>query len=99
MSANGSMKTAASGAVRAKADWPYHSTCMLFLKLRDVRRWARGPLRLVGVVVAPAAQHRGGGGDQAGDDREDEGGLETVPERARDQLGKERRARQRGVGV
>src|SRR6476659_4963249 len=90
MSAKGSMKTVASGAVRAKADWPNHSTCMLFLQLRDLRRGARRPIRLVGVVVAPAAQERGGGCDQAGDDREDEGGLETVPERAGDQVGEER---------
>src|SRR6202522_1946347 len=31
MSANGSIATVVSPAVRRKADWPYHSTCMLFL--------------------------------------------------------------------
>src|ERR1700690_739761 len=31
ISANGSIATVLSAAVRRKADWPYHSTCMLFL--------------------------------------------------------------------
>src|ERR1700677_779668 len=31
MSPNGSIATVVSGVLRRKADWPYHSTCMLLL--------------------------------------------------------------------
>src|SRR6202012_5542984 len=99
MSPKGSMKTFASEPVRVKADCPCHSTRMLLLQLRDLGWPDRGLGWLLGVVVLAAAQQRGGGGDETGDDREGEGGVETVAERARDQLRDEGLAGERGVGM
>ena len=89
MSANGSMKTFVPLLVRAKADWPYHSTCMLFLQFLDVPESALVAGRRIGVVVAAAAEQGRECGDEAGDDREHEGGIEAVAERAGDQVRKE----------
>ena len=49
--------------------------------------------RVLGIVVAAAAQKRGRGRHQAGDDREDEGGVESVAERLLRSGGERRRAR------
>ena len=87
------MKTLPLSPVREKADWPYHSTCMLFLQFLKMPARGRFDGRLVGVVVAAAAQQRGRGGDQAGDDGEGEGGVEAVAERAGDQVREEARGR------
>src|SRR6187455_2405630 len=86
MSANGSMKTLVPSAVRVKADWPCHSTRMLFLQSRDL---GPGRLGLIGVVVAAAAEQGCAGGDQAGEDGEGEGRGQAVAERPGDQMGKE----------
>src|SRR5436305_6200197 len=96
-SPNGSTKTVASAPLRRNADCPNHSTCMLLLQLLRGMNAAGG--RLVGVVVAATAHERGGGGNEAGDDREREGSVEPVPERRRDQLREEGLAGQDRVVV
>src|SRR5215470_19913610 len=93
MSPNGSITTFAPSAVRVNADWPCHSTRMLFLQSLDL--WVRR--RLVGVVVAAAAEQGGAGCDQAGHDRERERGGEAVAERAGDQVREEGVTGERGV--
>jgi hypothetical protein len=85
--------------LREKADWPYHSTCMLFLQFLDLWASARVAGRLIDVVVATATEQGRESRDEAGDDREDKGGVEAVAERAGDQVRKERGSRDRSVCV
>src|SRR3954452_16451231 len=82
MSPNGSIATVTSSPRSANADWPYHSTCMLLLGpgYADER---------LAVRVAAAAQQRGRGGDQAGEDREGERGVQAALERAGDEVREE----------
>src|SRR4051812_16771764 len=90
-SSKGSMKTVAAPSLRRNADCPYHSTCMLLLEVgRAQTAGGRcdGALgRLVVVDHAPAAQQRGAGRDQAGDDREQERGVQPVLEGPGDEVG------------
>src|SRR4051794_38601008 len=81
MSPKGSIATVCSAPLRRKADCPYHSICMLLLRSGQVQGLA--------VVEDAAAQRRGRGGHEAGDDRERERGVQAVPERLRDQLREE----------
>src|ERR1700712_3998033 len=104
MSPKGSMKILPSAPVRAYEDWPNHSTCMVLLQfggqglppLRLAGGRGRG---LVGVLVLAAAHQRGAGGGQAGDDCEEEGGVEAVAERAGDQMREEALAGEDRFGV
>src|SRR3954452_15836386 len=102
-SSKGSMNTVVAPSVRRKADCPYHSTCMLLLEFgRAQTAWGGcdgGLGRLVLVDHAPAAQQRGAGRDQAGDDREQEGGVQPVLEGPRDEIGEERAPRERRLVV
>src|SRR5512135_2352101 len=97
-SANGSMKTDCAGVLSRKADWPYHSTCMLLLGSgwgEYRRRCGRVCLRRSLVAVVATAPHqRRGRGDEARDDRERERLMQAGPERTGNQMGKERLAGQ-----
>src|SRR4051812_26660746 len=70
MSPNGSMNTVVPSALSRKADWPYHSTCMLFLRSGCAQDAGRGG-RVV-VLVAAAAHERRERRYQAGHDRKGE---------------------------
>src|ERR1051325_3669374 len=89
------MNTVWSPALSRNADWPYHSTCMLFLRSGRAKRsdWYRG----VVVLIAPAAHQRGERGHQAGGYREREGLVQSGAERRRDEMGEEGVARDRGA--
>src|SRR3954451_1406655 len=95
-SPNGSMKTLPPSPSIRKADCPYHSTRMLLLG--SCCKGGR-ELRLVGVLVAAAAHQRSGGRHQTGDDRERERRMQTVAERAGDQVGEKGPARDHGAVV
>src|SRR5258708_33581807 len=88
MSPKGSRKTRFSLPSMPNADCPCHSTRMLFLQFRDLAAGG-GRGRLLGVVVLAAPEQGGRGGDETGDDREAEGGVEAVLGRPRDQVGGE----------
>src|SRR5919112_4039340 len=88
-SPKGSMTTVTSSATRRNVDCPNHSTRMLLLGSFDERHLA--------VVEAAAAQQRGRGGDEAGDDRERERRVQPILERAGDELREEAGSRDRGL--
>src|ERR1051326_6734400 len=89
------MNTVWPAALSRNADWPYHSTCMLFLRSGRAKRsdWYSG----VVVLIAPAAHQRGERGHQAGGYREREGLVQSGAARRRDEMGEERVARDRGA--
>src|SRR4051812_48053340 len=82
MSPKGSIATVMSSPRSAKADWPYHSTCMG---------------EHLSVTVSAPAHERRRGGDQAGQDGEREGVLQAAVERPGDQVREERAADERRV--
>src|SRR5436853_5859023 len=104
-SPKGSMTTVVPFALRRKADWPYHSTCMLLLRLScQVRRGERragGCVRvgLVRVVIAAAPHQRGARCGEARDDREREGRVKPGAERPGDEVREEGAAREHRVIV
>src|SRR3954466_4814835 len=100
MSPQGSMKTVAASPSSVNADCPCQSTRMRLLQLSDgAGRCLVGHLLLLGVGVAATARQRRDGGSQAGDDREAEGGVESVAEGLRDQAREEAVAGQHRLGV
>src|SRR5205814_2766656 len=81
------MNTVVRSALSRKADWPYHSTCMLFLRsgcAQDARRGGR-----VVVLVAAAAHERRERRYQAGHDREGECLVQPRAKRGRYELWEE----------
>src|SRR3954453_15229996 len=92
------MKTVVPPSLRLNADWPYHSTRMLLLRLGRQQGAGGGPAVLVADLAAAAHQRRDGG-DQAGDDRERERGVQAVAERRGDQVGEEPRPGEQRVVV
>src|SRR5436305_2138061 len=91
-SPKGSMTTVLPFALRRKADWPYHSTRMLLLRLgcqvwRGERRARVGArVGLVRVVIAAAPHERGARCGEARDDREREGLVQPGAERPGDEV-------------
>src|SRR5690242_20773990 len=85
------MNTVVPPALRRNADWPYHSTCMLFLRSGRAKRsdWHRG----VVVLIAAAAHQRGERGHETGADRERERLVQAAAERRGDEMREERVAR------
>src|SRR6185437_9610423 len=95
-SPNGSIATVLPSASSRNADWPYHSTSMCLLLDRGDETH---PRRLLGMLVAAAAQERRRGGNEAGEDRERERLVQAGAEGPGDEVREERRAGDHGPVV